>query len=306
MSARPVVVCVVTHRRPDEIERLLRSLGESSLRPTEVIISDHAPDGTVAGLAAQASLPVRVLSDPSNPGPGAGWANAAAARESKTSDLIFMDDDIVPGPTVIERLVETLRQASVAVPILTDQNGRIWGFPEPTDRRLRKSIREAVTPSDALRLLGRGPHRFCWATGACVAVRSELYEEVGGFRRDFWMLGEDLELTMRLAARGEAVFLADVVVPHLPPAGNPSPAAARIKFCSLLQNLSYLSLHSPHSRHLMTYLPGNFRRYFRDFGVSRATIHEALTCFVAGSFLAQPAGGPHGQALRERIRNSLA
>jgi GT2 family glycosyltransferase len=296
---KPLVALTVTHRRPQELERLLKSLAASSRPPDLCVISDHAPDGTASRIAEASGLKVRVLEDATNPGPGAGWNNAASGVDG--ADLLFLDDDVVLPPDGIAKMRGLLSGDGAVAPLLEDGAGMLWGFPEPAVREQRKLIREARTPADALSLLGPGPHPFCWCTGACVLVSGDLYRSIGPHRRDFWMLGEDLEFSMRAAAEGRALFTCEVVVPHLPPDGPPSPVSAYIKFCSLLQNLSYLSLHSPHSQHMTRYLPGNFLRFFRTHSLSGKTLRDAWTCFAGGALLGEPAGGPRGSALRRRI-----
>ena len=118
------------------------------------------------------------------------------------------------------------------------------------------------------------------------------------------MLGEDLEFSMRLAAAGQGVFTCLAAVPHLPPKPLDETGARKSdyrKVCSLLQNLSYLSFHSPHGRHMWRYLPGNYRRFFRSHGTRPSTIRDAATCFVQGAVRGHPAGHESGIALRERI-----
>ncbi len=301
---KQLVALTVTHRRPKELERLLKSLEASSRPPDLCVISDHAPDGSTAQIAERSGLKVKVLEDPTNPGPGAGWSNSAMGLEG--ADLLFLDDDVVLPPDGIAKMVGLLSDMGAVAPLLEDAGGLLWGFPEPTLRDQRKLIRQAKTPADALALLGPGPHSFCWCTGACVLVSEKLYRSIGPHRRDFWMLGEDLEFSMRAAAAGRAVFTCEVVVPHLPPLGPPSPTSGYIKFCSLLQNLSYLSFHSPHSQHMTRYLPGNFLRFFRTHSWSSKTLHDAWTCFSGGVIHAEPAGGPRGTALRQRIADQNA
>src|SRR5690606_31506516 len=115
----------------------------------------------------------------------------------------------------------------------------------------------------------------------------------GFHREDFWILGEDLEYAMRLAGQTRAVFTCRVSVPHLPPPPT-DPAAARrsdyVKFCSLLQNLSYLAFHSPHSRHMKRYLLGNFRRFLQTHRLTPRTLRDALACFRNGAIRGEPAG----------------
>jgi len=306
---KKVVAVIVTWRRERELDRLLASLEKSSFPLYGCVVVDHA--GTVPEILAKRSFPVRIVQDTSNPGPGAGWANGTrlAADVFGKSDVWYLDDDVVTPPDALQILIQEKQDAQAICPLLEDSEGKLWGFPEPVSNPDRKNIREARTPADALRLLGPGPHPFCWATGACILVDSGAIETVGLHRKDFWMLGEDLEFSMRLAATGRAVFTCLASVPHVPPK-PPDEAGARKsdypKFCSLLQNLSYLSFHSPHSRHMWRYLPGNYRRFFRSHGVRPSTIRDAVTCFVQGAVRGQPAGHGSGVALRERIlRRSL-
>ncbi len=305
----PVVAAVVTHRRPAELERLLRCLSESGVPLAGCVISDHAPGGETQTLAAQAGVKTLVLDDPSNPGPGAGWANAAKAAFVHFPDaaaIWYLDDDVVVPPDALGTLLEEMAKAGAEsiAPLLTDSEGKLWAFPEPEPPALRDVIRQVGTPVEAPALLGLDPIAFCWCTGACYLVQKSAIERLGFHRLDFWLLGEDLEYSMRLAAQSKAVFTARVTVPHLPPpAGDPASAQKSdyVKFCSLLQNLTYLGFHSPHSRHMKRYLPGNFRRFFRSHALRLRTLRDAAACFWNGAVRGQPAGAAAGQQLRERI-----
>lgn len=283
-----------------ECRRLLESLAASVTKPDRCVVADHSPESLELSVADALPFPVEILGDPSNPGPGAGWANAAAGHPE--ADVLFLDDDVLLPPHAIGRMRDCLDPQGMVAPLLEDDGGALWGFPEPVDRHQRRLIRKAATPADALRLLGPGPHPMNWCTGACVLAAAGLREKIGPHRRDFWMLGEDLEYSMRAAQSGRAVFVCDVAVPHLPPKGVENPVGARAKFCSLLQNLCYLSTRCPHSAHMIRYLPGNFLRYFRTFGWGAASLMEAARCFAGGILRGEPAGGPSGRALRERLR----
>jgi len=296
-----VVAVVVTWKRERELERLLDSLEKSTVPLAGCIVMDHA--GTVPGSAARREFPVRIFPDLSNPGPGAGWANGAVrAREIfGDADILFLDDDVVMPQSALEILQREKSGALAICPLLEDAQGRLWGFPEPLEVPLRKLIREAATPEDALRLLGPGPHKFCWATGACLLVGSGAFAVAGLHRPDFWMLGEDLEYSMRLAAGGGGVFTCLAAVAHLPPAPPDCGSARRSdyrKFCSLLQNLSCLSFHSRHSAHMWRYLPGNFRRFFRTHGHGVSAIADAAFCFWQGAVRGRPSGHQSGERLR--------
>ncbi len=302
-----VIAAIVTHRRPTELKRLLDSLGRSTLPLAGCVISDHAPGGGTADLARTTPFTTVVLDDASNPGPGTGWANAARAaleRFPKAEAIWFLDDDVVVAPGDLGVLLEEMGETDAIAPLLEDDDGNLWAFPEPAPVPLRRTIRGCHTPSEALERLGGDPIPFCWCTGACFLVRRGLIEQAGWHRGDFWMLGEDLEFSMRMASAGRAVFTCKVSVPHRPPPATDAVAARKSdyrKFCSLLQNLTYLAFHSPHSRHMKSYLPGNYRRFFRTHGLRVRTVRDAVFCFCQGALMARPAGTPAAARLRDRI-----
>ncbi|CAN5659148.1 hypothetical protein BH09VER1_BH09VER1_00310 [soil metagenome] len=305
-----VVAVVVTHRRATEFRRLLERLGSSTQPLLGCVVADHSPTGEIKAIASAAAVRTVVLEDASNPGPGAGWANATkeAFRQFglEVTAIWYLDDDVLPAPEALKICLKemALGKAEAIAPLLEDEHGGLWGFPEPETTSLQRLIRLAKTPKEARELLGDEPLPFCWCTGACFLVSRGMIDRAGLHRDDFWLLGEDLEYSMRIAATGRAVFTTKVSVPHLPPPASDPPTARRadyLKFCSLLQNLSYLSFHSPHSRHMKNYLPGNFRRFFRTHGLNSQTIRDAVACLWNGAAKAQPSGTPSGETLRERM-----
>lgn len=308
MSQPMVAVAVATFQRDHELRRLLDALTASPLPVRgKVFVADNAASSATAEVCRDVALPCEWLPVAENLGPGPAWNRAiqAALADEQTTHVLVADDDVVPPPETLPVLLDALQVsgAAVAAPLLFDAGGNLWGFPEPKEVELRTAIRRVHTPQECLSAFGSFPHPFCWATGACMLYTRRALERSGIFREDFWMLGEDLELSMRVAANFGGVFTAAAVVPHLPPPATDSADASRAhraKFLALLQNLSYLSFHSPHRAHLRRYLPGNFRRYLRTEGISPPTLREAWSAFCYGAVMAQPAGGPLGQNLRQR------
>lgn len=307
------VAIIVTYRRVKELTRLLKGLAESQLPLCAAVIVDHAGDFETRQVVESALLDTFYLSNTANPGPGAGWANGYEFALQELGDQAhrfwFLDDDVVIHPTVHGTLVEAMKKAGAGAiaPLLEDNQGHLWGFPEPVDRRARKLIRQAVTPGDALNLLGSKTYRFNWCTGACFLVSREALQAAGKHRPDFWMQGEDLEFSMRIAANTKAVFTCNAVVPHLPdPPSDPKLAnlGGYRKFLCLLQNLAYLAFHSPYSAHLRWYLPGNARRFVRTYGWHRSVLWDVLRTYAYG-ICGYTAGTACGMRLRDQARPPL-
>ncbi|MFQ3671535.1 MAG: glycosyltransferase [Verrucomicrobiia bacterium] len=295
-----VVVLVATYRRNRELSRLLKALEASEVRVTGMVVADNGADPACREVVDSAAWPQVYLALPENQGCGAGLHAAELAALEQFPHAAYwwiLDDDVVPPPTALGRLREALDQTGggMSVPLLIDERGKVWAFPEPAEPRLRRVFRQTDVPEEVEARLGRGPHAACWATGACQLVRTKAAQDVGLHREDFWMLGEDLEYSMRMANGPGLCFVTDVLVPHLPPPGvaetSNSEAWAARKFRALLQNLTYLAFHCPsQSRHLWRYVPGNYRRYFHTHGWAWPRWVEAAGCFWNGAVRGRPAG----------------
>jgi hypothetical protein len=305
-----LAAAIATHRRDKELARLLIALQHSELPLTGgVYVADNASSSKTKDVCVVNGA--IWLPRPTNNGPGPAW-NTAVSQALKNPDVthvLVLDDDVVPPPETTRLLLSAMETmgAAAAAPLLFDEHQRLWAFPEPRETALRAAIRRVHSPEECHTALGDDPHRFCWATGACMLYSRRAFEVGGFFREDFWMLGEDLEFSMRIAATLGGVFTAQVAVPHLPPPPDPARAKIghRLKFLALLQNLSYLAFHSPHRAHLRSYLAGNFKRYARTEGFGPGTLWDGWCAFYEGALWRQPAGTPAGARLRERATHRL-
>ena len=270
-------------------------------------MADNASSSETAKICA-ASPATCWLPRPVNNGPGPAWntAIAKALEDARVTHVLVLDDDVVPPPDTVGILLDALAASgnAAAAPLLFDENQRLWAFPEPRELSLRAAVRRVRSAEEARAVFGSEPHPFCWATGACMLYARAAFEACGYFREDFWMLGEDLEFSMRVAAALGGVFTARADVPHIPPTPEATRFAVshRLKFLALLQNLSYLAFHSPQSAHLKSYLPGNFKRYARTEGCTPGTLWHAWCALYQGAICRQPAGTPAGARLRERAK----
>ena len=312
-SPAPRVAAVIaTYQRPMELARLLDNLARSDVPLAGgVFVADNAAAEECRKVCRDSALDVRWLPRTENTGPGAAWNHGIreALRDPSVSHVLVLDDDAVLQPDLIGTLLAAIGAGGTAAPLLFDHRGHLWGFPEPAGRGLRTVIRRMQTEADCRQGLGLTPHPFCWATGACMLYARRAFQQCGFFREDFWMLGEDLDFSMRVTTSLGGVFTAAAAVRHLPP--DPPDAATakvghRIKFLALLQNLSFLAFHAPHRAHLRGYLAGNFKRYLRTEGFGPGDLAEAWSAFALGAIRKQPAGTAGGARLRERARRRMA
>jgi GT2 family glycosyltransferase len=96
-----VVVC--TRDRPDDLERLLRSLGDLTVAAHEVVVVDNAPSSGVTGPVVARFPGVDYVAEPR---PGLSAARNAGIRASTGELVAFVDDDVTVHPDWLWRLRE--------------------------------------------------------------------------------------------------------------------------------------------------------------------------------------------------------
>lgn len=186
-----------TYNRRDGIVRLLQQLAEQTLPADQfevIVANDGSTDATAEALAAfQAPYRLRVLTQ-ANAGPAA--ARNAAVREATGRLVVFLDDDVVPAPYLLEAHLTVQGNADDLIVV-----GPM--FP-PTDWArspwVRWEERQLLKQYDAMQ---RGlylctPRQFY--TGNASVPRALLLQS-GGFDARF-KRAEDVELAFRLWAMG--------------------------------------------------------------------------------------------------------
>ena len=211
-----VSVVIVSYESRELLARCLAALaadgGASASR--EVIVVDQASrDGTAAWLAAE-HPGVRLVALAENAGFGAG--NNRGAEIARGHWLLLLNSDAFVRPGAIDELVRfaEARPAIGAVgPRLLWPDGRLQRSCRrfPTVFRLATEflyLRKLAPRSRILNGFYCGefahdePRRVDWVTGACVLVRRELYERLGGFDEAFFLYSEEVDLLRRAAEAG--------------------------------------------------------------------------------------------------------
>ena len=209
-------VIVPVHGRAPLTERCLDALLPTLPAACEAIVVDDAsPDGTADVLARYAGSGIRVVSLVENVGfAGACNAGAAAARGDS---LVFLNNDTEPRPGWLEAMLAYADRhpaadivgAKLVFPTGTVQHAGVVfgqdgyphnlyaGFPERRPEVNRSRRLQAVT-------------------GACMLVRREAFDALGGFDTGYLNSLEDVDLCLRASARGREVhYCHEAVVVHL-------------------------------------------------------------------------------------------
>ncbi|HEX5593348.1 MAG TPA: glycosyltransferase family 2 protein [Solirubrobacterales bacterium] len=181
---------------------VLRALDEQTT-PCEVVLADNGSSDDSVELARRAGAQVVEL----GANLGFGRAINRAVAEVPGDPVILLNNDAVPEPRFVEALMEGLGEDvdSVAGVLLQERSPElIDSAGVVADATLMGFDYLHGEPAEAARTAGPplGP------TGGAALYRREALEAVGGFDERIFLYYEDLDLALRLAARGGRCRLA--------------------------------------------------------------------------------------------------
>ena len=203
MSAS-ISIVVVAYDAGEALVRCLHSLEDDARRGAEVIVVNNGGEGPEIREARELTF-VHLVTPGSNVGFAAGCN--LGAREATGDVLLFLNPDTVVAAGAVAELARTLDAPLVGIamprlrllerPELLNSSGNVvhltgiaWagGYGEPAD---------AVADE----------REVAYASGAALAIRRTLFEELGGFTEELFMYQEDLELGWRVRMRGLRIVL---------------------------------------------------------------------------------------------------
>ena len=229
-AAPRVTAIVVTWNCADVITECLASLRDSVIPGgVETIVVDNGSADGTAEIVAREFPSVALIRSPDNP--GFARANNLAMASARGSALLLLNPDVVmTDPTAIARMLAVLegdRSIGVVGCRLVNRDGTH----QVGDAGFRPSPFNMVCHGLGIGHLVRGvptlyvvrPDRFRdeatdvdWVCGACLLVRREVVDAVGGMDERLFLYAEDIEWGCRIRDHGlRAAYLAQLRVVHL-------------------------------------------------------------------------------------------
>jgi GT2 family glycosyltransferase len=148
---------------------------------------------------------VRVVEAGRNDGFGAGCNRGAASTDADV--LVFLNPDTVAQPGAVAALARRLGDRGVGV-----AGGGRGGRRRPARHHSSGNVLHVSglawpggyeDPADEL----TEPREIAYASGAAMAIQSDLFHELGGFTEELFLYQEDLELCWRVRLRGLAIVV---------------------------------------------------------------------------------------------------
>ena len=220
-------IVIVNWNSREHLRRCLETIQEtcSDLSPKVIVVDGASFDGCAEMLEREFPA-VSFMQSPHNI--GFGRCNNLGFSKVGTDAVLLLNPDTELRPGAVARLLQVLKQtpnAGIVSPRLLNSDGSlqascVQSLPTPLNQALDCDfLREKFAKS---RLWGtyaafhsNVPLEVEVLSGACMALQSETFQKLGGFREEFFMYGEDVDLCFRARGAGlKNIFVPDAEVVH--------------------------------------------------------------------------------------------
>ncbi len=223
-----VAVITVSYNSSAQLDNFLKNAVSSVSSPQQIFVVDNDSSDikTTSELCAKYSTQLIRLDQ--NLGYGGAVNAAVPSLPEHLTTLIVSNPDTSLNAEAIGALTECVQNTSVGVagPRITNADGSIY----PSARAI-PSIRNGIGHALFANTWINNPwtrnylseahlqdHTTAtgWVSGACLAIRRELFESVQGFDEHYFMYFEDVDLGYRLGQKGLTNFyIPEVQVQHI-------------------------------------------------------------------------------------------
>ena len=216
-----VLLVVVTYNSEDHVRDLLASVPATvgPLSAHVVVVDNGSSDGTRAAVRA---TPGTQLIESTNIG-YAGALNLGIRASPPTDAIVVLNPDCVLYPDCIHQLVLALAEDRVAatVPLMLGPDGhRVNSIRRDPSilralglNRTGTALFSEYVVEDSAYLRRRAVD---WATGAVMAFRRQVWDELGGWDESYFLYSEETDFCLRARDHGwVTVFVPDARVMHV-------------------------------------------------------------------------------------------
>ena len=217
-----LLVVIVSWNTAHLLANCLRSIlgGATGLTHKIIVVDNASTDGSPELIAREFSN-VALICNTENI--GFARANNHGWRTGNSTYVLFLNSDTMVPSEALKRFadfMDTHPDAGACGPRLMRADGTIQPFAfggDPTPGYLlKRGLARWVLHHPLHDWETRTPQSVDWVSGACLFVRRNVLEQVGGFDENFFMYFEDNDLCRRIRKAGWKVFYnPEVTITHL-------------------------------------------------------------------------------------------
>ena len=233
-------IIIVSWNVRDLLRACLRSIdaGRGELRLEVIVVDGGSHDGSPEMVAAEFPW-VKLIARPDNVGFPKGNNIGMSEANGRTLLLLNPDTEIIGDAlTALLNFLDSQPDVGVVGPQLLNSDGTVQSsrrrFPTLATGLFESTWLETVAPRAILDhyyaadLPDDATADVDWLMGACLLIRREIYEAVGGMDEDYFMYSEELDYCRRIKEAGwRVVYLPAAQVTHHAGKSSEQAVAAR-------------------------------------------------------------------------------
>jgi hypothetical protein len=228
-----ISLVLVSYNTKKLLNECLRSIFLDGKNCQVIVVDNASSDGSIK-MIKEKYPQVRLLVNYKNL--GFGKANNLGAKEAQGEIIFFLNSDtLVPKGTLskLGKFFDDHLRAGIVGPKIVLKDGETQPYSFGDDPTIFNLVKDKLFDH-------RSPirtKRVDWITGAALAIRRDLFEEINGFDENIFMYFEDNDLCLRARKIGQGVYLdTEIEIIHL---GGMSAADNRTKKDIYFQSQDY-------------------------------------------------------------------
>ena len=252
---------IVNHRSDLYLKKCLASIAEASFSFSYEVIVVHNDGEIHEGFLMPKEIPLRIYQ--TEDACGYGTANNFGAKFTQGKNLCFLNPDTLILEGDFGQILDLLEKeiGIVGPKLVTDEQKNVQPWCTGEEITLAQTIKNNLGLGASKMIWQKNePILTDWVSGACLFIRKNLFEELGGFDEKFFMYFEDVDLCRRAKAKKQKILYFPIATVFHWGGKSQQSDAAQKKFYYASQDYYFQKHFGTFSRQTLQFLRFIFRK----------------------------------------------